>query len=111
MSEGTIAPLIMRFKQSTSGDVEGNRFRITDAGVPPSYADEYDDISPAVPADPDGFSRVDVGSLQIAAGLDGVYDVHVTAYDERKQESAFLTVPDGNFDFSPPSAPTDGGFE
>ena len=111
MSNGTVKPLIVAFKQSDSPDAEANRIRIAVAGEPLTYDLAFDEIRPLPAADADGFTRIDLSKLQIAAGLDGTYDVGITAVDERGQESPFLVVPNGNFDFSPPSAPTEGQFE
>lgn len=107
----TVTPLIAAFVQSTSGDVEANRVRIVPANSPMTYDIAYDEIRPVPAPDPDGKTRIDLSKLQGAAGLDGVFDVGITAVDERGQESGFLLLEDGNFDFSPPVAPTEGQFE
>lgn len=111
MSNGTVKPLVVAFKQSDSPDTEANRVRIVPAGSPLTYDMPFDEIKPVPTPDADGLTRIDLSKLQGAAGLDGQFDVGITAVDERGQESPFLVVPDGNFDFSPPSAPTEGQFE
>lgn len=107
----TVTPLIAAFMQSDSTDVEANRVRIVVAGEAMTYEVPHEEIKP--PPDPgaDGLTRIDLSKLSISAGLDGTYDVGITAVDERGQESPFLILEDGNFDFSPPNAPTDGRFE
>jgi hypothetical protein len=111
MSNGTVTPLVVAFKQSASPDAEANRVRIVETGVAMDYDVLFDEVRPLPVPDADGFTRIDLSKLQVAAGLDGTYDVGITAVDERGQESPFLIVPNGNFDFSPPSAPTEGQFE
>lgn len=113
MSEviGTVTPLIAAFKQSVSPDTEANRVRIVDANAAMTYDVEFAEIRPVPTPDADGFTRIDLSVLSISAGLDGQFDVGITAVDERGQESPFLMLEDGNFDFSPPSAPTEGQFE
>jgi hypothetical protein len=107
----TVAPLIAAFRQSDSPDTEANRIRIVPTGSPMTYDLPYSEVTPLPAPDADGFTRIDLSKLEVAAGLDGVYDVGITAVDERKQESSFLIMAEGNFDFSPPSAPTEGRFE
>ena len=108
----TITPLIAAFDQSDSPDTEANRVRIVEANQSMTYDVPYDEIRPVPTPDPvDGKTRIDISKLPTAAGLDGVYDVGITAVDERGQESGFLMLTDGNFDFSPPNAPTGGQFE
>ena len=107
----TVTPLIAAFTQSDSGDVVSNRVRIVPANSPMTYDLAYDEIEPPPAPGTDGKTRIDLSTLQVAAGLDGLYDVGITAVDERGQESGFLMLEDGNFDFSPPSAPTEGQFE
>ena len=107
----TITPLIAAFKQSDSPDTEANRIRIVTTGTPLSYELPFDEIKPVPVADADGLTRIDLSKLSGAAGLDGIFDVGITAVDERGQESPFLVLAEGNFDFSPPNAPTEGQFE
>lgn len=107
----TVTPLIAAFTQSVSADAEANRVRIVNANDPMTYDVEYAEIRPLPTPDADGLTRIDLSTLSISAGLDGTYDVGITAVDERGQESGFMLMEDGNFDFSPPSAPTGGQFE
>lgn len=107
----TVTPLIAAFKQSDSPDTEANRVRIVPTGSPLTYDLAHDEIRPVNAPDADGFTRIDISKLAGAAGLDGIFDVGITAVDERGQESPFLILAEGNFDFSPPNAPTEGQFE
>lgn len=107
----TVTPLIAAFTQSDSDDVVSNRVRIVPANSPMTYDIPYDEITPPPAPDADGKTRIDLSTLSVSAGLDGLYDVGITAVDERGQESGFLMLEDGNFDFSPPNAPTEGQFE
>jgi hypothetical protein len=113
MSEdtGTVTPLIAAFKQSISSDTEANRVRIVEANAEMNYDVVHSEIRPVPTPDADGFTRINLAALPISAGLDGTFDVGITAVDERGQESPFLMLEDGNFDFSPPVAPTEGQFE
>lgn len=105
-----IKELVLRFKQSTSADVVANRIRIRPANTPAVYDTPFDDI-PLVAPSADGFTRIPLVDIPSAAGLDGQYDIHITAVDEVGNESDFLEVDNQTFDISPPDAPTDGSVE
>jgi len=105
-----LQPMILRFRQAQAADVQGNRIYLLPDGTPFDYDQPHEDIAPPTPS-ADGYSRVDLAALPSAASLDGVYDVFVTAIDERGNESDPLEIPDANFDFSAPDAPTDGAIE
>lgn len=101
---------VLKFRQSASSDVVKNRIRIRPANSPAERDQPYDDV-PAPAADPDGYTRIVLDDLPQAQGLEGRYDVHVTAVDAAGNESPFLEVDDVAFDFVPPEAPTDGTVE
>jgi len=100
----------LRFRQSPDADVVANRIRIRPANTPAAKDTPYDDV-PAPTPDEDGYSRILLDDLPQAQGLDGRYDVHLTALDDAGNESPFLEVDDHVFDFVPPAAPTDGTIE
>lgn len=99
----------LKFKQS-DGAV-GNRIRIRPANTPAVKDDPVDEVNPAPAPSPDGYTRIDLNPLPQMQGLDGNYDVHVTAIDAAGNESGFLEVDNQNFDVVPPAAPTDGTVE
>jgi hypothetical protein len=108
-----IAPKILRFQPATTPDIVGYRVRIIADGQPFAYEAPSAELT-GLTADPDGFIRADIAALPIADGLDGTYDVYVTAYDDNApvaNESDPLEVPDAVFDFSAPDAPTGGAIE
>lgn len=109
-----IAPMIMRFRQSTAADVVANRIYIEED--PSSYSLDlvaFATLQPPPDPDPDGFTRVDLGQLanDLGGDFDGTYDIYVTALDERGNESSPLEIQDAVFDFAPPEAPTEGAIE
>lgn len=102
-----VKELVIRFKQSTSADIVQNRVRIRPANTPAAYDEPFDAVAlPTV--DSDGFSRIPLANIPQAQGLDGQFDVHVTAIDEVGNESDFLEIDNQAFDIEPPAAPTDG---
>jgi len=105
-----VKELVIRFRQSESADVVSNRIRIRPANSPAQYDAPFNDI-PKPTADADGFTRIPLANVPAAAGLDGQYDIHITALDEVGNESDFLEIDNQTFDISPPAAPTDGSLE
>ncbi len=105
-----IKELVLRFRQSPSADVVSNRIRIRPANTPAAYDTPFNPATPP-PASADGFTRIPFADIPAAAGLEGQYDVHVTALDQRGNESDFLEIDNQTFDLSPPDAPTDGAVE
>lgn len=98
------------FIQALAADVVANRVRFHAANTEPDLATAYDEVpKPAV--DADGKSRIPLSALPKAAGLDGTFDVAVTAVDDAGQESGFLDIDAVDFDFAAPDAPTDGSVE
>lgn len=102
-----LAPMIASFVQSASGDVVANRVRIMPDTVAFSYGAAFDQVPAPVPSG-DGRSRIDLAQLPAAQGLNGVFDVHITAVDARGNESDPLEIDKALFDFAAPGAPTDG---
>lgn len=98
------------FKQSAAADVVANRIRFHAANSEPDLATAFDEV-PKPAADADGFTRIIVGTLPKAAGLDGTFDVAITAVDDAGQESGFLDIDAIDFDFAAPDAPTEGSVE
>ncbi len=54
-----------------------------------------------------GEHEADLAGLALA---EGVYDIFITAEDAGENESDPLELADAVLDFTPPSAPSDGGF-
>lgn len=105
-----VKDVVVRFKQSTSPDVVTNRIRVRPANTPAAYDTPFNDV-PAPTPDADGFSRIAAANIPAMQGLEGRFDVHVTALDARGNESDFLEIDNQLFDLSPPLAPTDGSLE
>ena len=105
-----VKEVTIRFKQSASADVVTNRVRVRPANTPAAYDTPFDDV-PAPAVDSDGFSRIHAANVPQMQGLEGRFDVHVTALDARGNESDFLEIDNQLFDLSPPLAPTDGSLE
>lgn len=105
-----VKELVIKFKQSASEDVTANRVRIRPANTPTAYDSPYHDV-PKLAADDDGYTRIPLADVPQAEGLDGQYDVHVTALDDVGNESDFLEIDNQTFDIEPPAAPTDGSVE
>jgi hypothetical protein len=105
-----IKELVIRFTQSASDDVVANRVRIHPANSTPDYATPYDELPKAAP-DADGFTRIPLANVPKAKGLDGSYDVAITAVDGVGNESDFLDIDNATFDLDPPLAPTGGSVE
>lgn len=105
-----IKELVVRFKQSTAADVVANRVYIHAPNTPFDASNAFDEV-PKPAADADGFTRIPFANLPKAAGLEGQYDVDVTAVDARGNESDPLELDNQTFDLSPPDAPTDGAVE
>lgn len=105
-----LSPMVLRFRPSNSPDVIGYRLRALPDGTPFTYTEDFAEYGDPV-ADADGYIRIDLAQVIGWEGFDGVYDIFVTAYDDRYNESDPLEVADANFDFSAPSAPTDGAIE
>ncbi len=105
-----IKELVVRFRQSTAADVVANRVYIHAPNTPFDKNNPFDEVlKPA--ADNDGYTRIPFANLPKAAGLEGQYDVDVTAVDGRGNESDPLELDNQTFDLSPPDAPTDGAVE
>lgn len=106
-----IKPTVLHFTQSTSPDTVANRVRIVVAGsgVPPQAA-PFDEVPKPTP-DPDGLSRITQAQLPKIAGLEGRFDIYITAVDARGNESDYLKVANANLDLGAPTAPTNGAIE
>lgn len=103
-----VSPVI-RFKHSGDGATK-IRVRLSAAASDPSYDTPFDEV--AIPSvDSDGFRRIPVGVLPHLAGIEGTFDIDLTAVDNAGNESDFLQINSADFDLSPPAAPTDGALE
>jgi len=105
-----VKEVVIRFKQSEATDVVKNRVYIHAPNQPFNADNAFDELDPPV-ADEDGFSRIPLVNVPKAAGLDGSYDVDITAVDDAGNESDPLEIDNANFDVTPPGAPTDGSVE
>jgi len=105
-----VKEIVVRFKQSVSADTVKNRVRVREANTPAEYDEPFNDVAKPTP-DADGYTRIPAANIPAMAGLEGQYDVHVTALDSRGNESDFLEIDNQTFDLSPPEAPTDGATE
>lgn len=105
-----VKEVVVRFRQSDSADVVSNRIRVRPANTPAEYDSPFDDV-PKPAADADGYTRIPAANIPAMQGLEGQYDVHITAVDGRGNESDFLEIDNQTFDLSPPNAPTDGATE
>jgi len=106
-----VKEIVVRFRQSASADVVANRIRVRPANTSPAYDTPFDEIRPVPTPDQDGFTRIPAANIPQMDGLEGQYDVHVTAVDSRGNESDFLEIDNQLFDLSPPNPPTDGATE
>lgn len=103
-----VSPKI-RFKHS-GADTVAIRVRLSANASAPDYATAYDQV-PLPPVDADGFRRIPVASLPKFAGIEGTFDVDLTAVDAAGNESDFLQINSVDFDQSAPEAPTAGALE
>jgi hypothetical protein len=103
-----IKELVLRFRNPT--DAVRNNIRIRPANTPAEYDDPVDTLDSPTP-DTDGFTRIPLANIPQAAGLEGQFDIHVTALDAAGNESDFLEIDNQTFDISPPDAPTEGSVE
>lgn len=106
-----IKEVVIRFTQSVAADLAANRIRIHPANSVPSYSTPFDEIRPIPAPDADGFTRIPLANVPKANGLEGQFDVAITAVDTTGNESDFLDIDNATFDLSPPDAPTGGSVE
>lgn len=101
-----IKPKILRFNPPTSPDAVAARIRIVPTGTPMDYSvDLAGVVSDLTPAG-SGKVEVDLGGLDAAQTMDGVYDIGVTYVDEVGNESAIAKIEAVGLDFIAPDAPT-----
>lgn len=103
-----IRELVLRFRNPA--DATRNAIRVRPANSPAAYDTPVDTLPAPIP-DADGYSRIPLANIPQARGLEGTYDIHVTALDAAGNESDFLEIDNQTFDISPPDAPTDGSLE
>jgi hypothetical protein len=103
-----IKELTLRFRNPP--DAVQNNIRIRPANTPAEYDSPVDTLTSPAPST-DGFTRIPLADIPQAAGLEGQFDIHVTALDSAGNESDFLEIDNQTFDISPPAAPTDGSLE
>lgn len=106
-----VKEVVVRFRQSDSSDVAANRIRVRPANTAAEYDTPFDEIRPVPAPDNDGFTRIPAANIPAMQGLEGQFDVHITAVDGRGNESDFLEIDNQTFDLSPPNAPTEGVVE
>lgn len=104
-----VSPKI-RFKHTGGPDAPNVRVRLSAADSEPEYETPFDQV-PMPSADSDGFRRIAVSALPRLAGIEGTFDVDLTAVDVAGNESDFLQINHAVFDLSPPAAPTDAALE
>lgn len=111
LAMGLVKGLVLRIAPSASPDVVSYNLRYEisvgdkvwntgDYSLPPV------DLGPPSPPAPDGKIEFDLGTYPELEGLDGVYDVGITAVDDAGNESNFLELEDASVDFTPPDAPS-----
>lgn len=105
-----VRQVVIKFKQSVAPDVVANNVRIRPANSVAAYDTPVDTVPAPVPGE-DGYCRIPLSAISQAQGLEGRYDVHLTAVDGAGNESDFLEIDNQVFDLSPPAAPTDGSLE
>jgi hypothetical protein len=103
-----IKELTLRFRNPA--DAVSNNIRIRPANSAAEYDAPVDNVLAPAPS-ADGFTRIPLVDIPQAAGLEGQFDIHVTALDATGNESDFLEIDNQTFDLSPPAAPTDGSVE
>lgn len=102
----------IKFRQSVSGDVVGNRVyvKVHDPALPinKDNADQSADVTPVPPPDAEGFTNIEINSL--FPDLDGAYDFGISAIDDAGNDSPLLTqgFVDIGLDFVAPNPPTEG---
>ena len=76
--------------------------------IPDGETFSYDEVAIKVLATSEAVEEeLDLAGVQLA---EGVYDIYVTAIDSAGNESDPLEFADAVLDFTPPSAPSSGGF-
>jgi hypothetical protein len=93
----------LRFKASTSPDVVGYRMYFEEVPNEVTYDSEYADLGNDVNAE--GYVVVDLSTVARLTGLDGVYNIGVTAIDDGENESSMSKAADVPLDFVAPEPP------
>lgn len=87
----------LRFPGSDSPDVVGYKFYIADTADTLDYSSESVDLG--------NVTEVDLSTLSVVTGKQGVYDIGVTAYDSVGNESDMSVANAVPLDFIAPNAP------
>lgn len=87
----------LRFPGSDSADVAGYKLYIVDTATPLNYSSPSMDLGNVL--------EVDLSTLSIVAGKEGVYDLGVSAYDSVGNESDMSVASAVPLDFIAPNAP------
>jgi hypothetical protein len=102
----------IRFRHDGAGTAR-YRVRIHAANSVPAAATPFDEV--AIAAAPvqatgehAGYRLIPLSLVPKAAGLEGAFDIAITAVDVAGNESDFLDIDNATFDQSPPAVPTDG---
>ncbi len=112
---GLIKGLTLRIFPATAADVVRYSLRYElsvgeKTWTQADYALPAVDLGPPGPVQGDGKIEYDLSLYSELAGLDGIYDIGVTAVDDVGNESDFLDLEDASIDFTPPDAPSGGEF-
>jgi len=91
-----LAPNVIAWNKSSSTDVVGYRVRLSASVV--DYTDP--------PIDVGDVAHLDFAQVPSMAGVDGVFNVGVTAVDDGGNESDFARLDAFPLDLVPPDAPT-----
>ena len=93
------APNRVGWAASSSEDVVGYRLRVTEAPLIPDYADTAIEVG--------NVTEFDFGASPDFAGLDGVYNLALSAVDDAGNESDLTRLSSYPLDLVPPAAPTE----
>lgn len=105
-------PAFIKFKQSTSADVVGNRVYVKThnptSPITKANAEQQADVKPAPAPDSAGYTSIEINAL--FPTLDGAYDFGVASIDDQNNVSSLLTQGFVNIDldFVAPNPPTEG---
>lgn len=100
-----VKPKTMSFPPSPSADVVSYKLYVVPTGQPLDYDSPFEDIGVPPDLNADGKLDVDLGGLNIAQTIDGVYDMGLVAVDDVGNESAMSIATGVSLDFIAPDAP------
>lgn len=94
-----LAPNRIGWQASSSDDVVGYRLRVTESPLIPDYADPAIEIGLV--------TEFDFGATDQFQGIDGVYNLALSAVDDSGNESDLTRLNSYPLDLVPPAAPTE----